>query len=120
MKIAKFCPQTNAVKSSSQGRTSVPATLRALISRQMLFFNTAVSVLIVPAIWGRSETNCFFLRAASMSKSSSMDIGLAHTLRKQLGERLPAYMLPRKFVFLDAFPMTANGKADRTRLAKSL
>jgi D-alanine--poly(phosphoribitol) ligase subunit 1 len=45
---------------------------------------------------------------------------LSHTLRKQLGERLPAYMLPRKFVFLDAFPMTANGKADRARLAESL
>ena len=41
-------------------------------------------------------------------------------LRKQLGERLPAYMLPRKFVFLDAFPMTANGKVDRARLAGSL
>jgi len=29
-------------------------------------------------------------------------------------------MLPRKFVFLDAFPITANGKADRTKLAESL
>ena len=41
-------------------------------------------------------------------------------LRRELGERLPAYMLPRKFVFLDAFPLTANGKADRARLAESL
>jgi D-alanine--poly(phosphoribitol) ligase subunit 1 len=45
---------------------------------------------------------------------------LANRLRKQLGEQLPAYMLPRKFVFLDAFPMTANGKIDRASLAKSL
>src|SRR5215470_983439 len=30
------------------------------------------------------------------------------------------FMLPRKFVFLDAFPMTANGKVDRIALAKSL
>ena len=54
------------------------------------------------------------------ARDEGSDFELAHTLRKQLGERLPAYMLPRKFVFLDAFPMTANGKADRTRLAKSL
>ncbi|PWT79949.1 MAG: D-alanine--poly(phosphoribitol) ligase subunit DltA [Acidobacteria bacterium] len=45
---------------------------------------------------------------------------LTQSLRGQLSERLPAYMLPRKFIFLDAFPLTANGKADRARLAESL
>ena len=29
-------------------------------------------------------------------------------------------MLPRKFHFLDVFPMNANGKADRKKLAESL
>ena len=54
------------------------------------------------------------------ARNEASDFELAHMIRKQLGERLPAYMLPRKFVFLDAFPMTANGKADRARLAESL
>jgi len=45
---------------------------------------------------------------------------LTQALRRQLGERLPVYMLPRKFVFRDAFPLTANGKVDRARLAESL
>jgi D-alanine--poly(phosphoribitol) ligase subunit 1 len=53
-------------------------------------------------------------------RNEKSDFKLAHNLRSQLGERVPAYMLPRKFVFLDAFPMTANGKVDRTALAKSL
>ena len=48
------------------------------------------------------------------------DFELGRALRKQLAERLPAYMLPRKFLFLDAFPMTPNGKVDRARLAGSL
>lgn len=48
------------------------------------------------------------------------DFELANKLRKQLGDRLPAYMLPRRFIFLDAFPLTANGKADRDKLAESL
>jgi D-alanine--poly(phosphoribitol) ligase subunit 1 len=54
------------------------------------------------------------------ARDETSDFELAHTLRKQLGQRLPAYMLPRKFAFLDAFPMTANGKVDRASLAKSL
>ncbi len=42
----------------------------------------------------------------------------ARALRDQLGERLPAYMIPRRFYFLSAFPMTPNGKADRKKLAE--
>jgi D-alanine--poly(phosphoribitol) ligase subunit 1 len=45
---------------------------------------------------------------------------MSQSLRRQLAERLPVYMLPRKFVFLDAFPLTANGKADRAQLAQCL
>ena len=29
-------------------------------------------------------------------------------------------MVPRKFWFLEAFPMTTNGKADRRKLAEML
>jgi D-alanine--poly(phosphoribitol) ligase subunit 1 len=45
---------------------------------------------------------------------------LARMLKQELGQHVPAYMLPRKFVFLDTFPMTANGKVDRRKLAESL
>jgi D-alanine--poly(phosphoribitol) ligase subunit 1 len=54
------------------------------------------------------------------ARNEASDFKLAHNLRSQLRERLPVYMLPRKFIFLDAFPMTANGKIDRIALAKSL
>jgi D-alanine--poly(phosphoribitol) ligase subunit 1 len=54
------------------------------------------------------------------ARAEISDFEFANRLRKQLGERLPAYMLPRKFIFLDAFPMTPNGKADRSKLAESL
>jgi D-alanine--poly(phosphoribitol) ligase subunit 1 len=48
------------------------------------------------------------------------DSEVARMLREGLAERVPSYMLPRKFRFLDAFPMTMNGKVDRRRLAESL
>jgi D-alanine--poly(phosphoribitol) ligase subunit 1 len=54
------------------------------------------------------------------ARDETSDFELANALRKRLGERLPAYMLPRKFIFLDALPITANGKADRSKLAESV
>lgn len=41
-------------------------------------------------------------------------------IRQDLKEYLPDYMIPKKVVFLDQLPMTANGKADRKALGGML
>ena len=43
----------------------------------------------------------------------------ASALRRALGQKVPAYMVPRQVHFLDALPMNANGKADRKALEAS-
>ncbi len=89
----------------------VEANLRALPSVR--------DAVVVPVIKsGAAQSLTAFVTLLARNETS--DFKLAHNLRSQLGERLPVYMLPRKFVFLDAFPMTANGKVDRAALAKSL
>ena len=40
----------------------------------------------------------------------------ANQLRARLQEKLPAYMIPSRFVFLDALPTTPSGKIDRNAL----
>ena len=75
--------------------------------------------VVIPVIKGDTVPSlAAFVVLAARDDASHFD--LSHRIRTQLSERLPRYMLPRKFVFLDAFPMTANGKVDRGSLAKSL
>ena len=40
----------------------------------------------------------------------------AHELRQALAQRLPAYMLPSAFVFMETLPLTLNGKVNRQAL----
>ena len=89
----------------------VEANLRALA--------TVRDAVVLPVIKdGAAQSLAAFVVLAVRDDASHFN--LSQRLRKQLSERLPTYMLPRKFVFLNAFPMTTNGKVDRSRLAKSL
>ena len=89
----------------------VEANLRALA--------TVRDAVILPVIKdGTAQSLAAFVVLAVRDDASHFN--LSQRLRKQLSERLPTYMLPRKFAFFDTFPMTANGKVDRPSLAKSL
>ena len=67
---------------------------------------------------GKVDSLAAFVVLAGEKQGSDFEV--AARLRTRLGERLPAYMVPRKFVFLEAFPMTPNGKADRRALSALL
>ena len=91
----------------------VPGLLVNLIQR---IVRDAVLVPVIKSSAAQSLTA--FVTLAARNETS--DFQLARNLRRQLNERLPRYMLPRKFGFLEAFPMKAYGKVDRAALARSL
>ena len=78
----------------------------------------ADAVVLVVEKGGKPDSLAGFVVLRERGAGSDFELGLA--LKKQLAVRLPSYMVPRKFWFLDAFPMTANGKADRRKLAEML
>ncbi len=51
-------------------------------------------------------------------RTAGSDFERSARLKNRLADRLPVYMIPRKIIFLDAFPMTPNGKADRRALGE--
>lgn len=59
----------------------------------------------------------FIILAAPLGES---EYETTRALKRLAGQSLPAYMIPRRFVYLKAFPMTANGKIDRRKLAAQL
>ncbi|KOT91083.1 hypothetical protein ADK86_24305 [Streptomyces sp. NRRL F-5755] len=63
-------------------------------------------VVAAPGRSGHLELSAFYTGTATD----------ARTLRSGLGATLPAYMIPRRLTHLDSFPLTPNGKVDRTHL----
>jgi len=89
------------------------------VEANLLALPSVRDAVVTPVIKnGAAQSLAAFVVLSRRIEASHFE--LTQSLRRQLAERLPVYMLPRKFVFLDAFPLTANGKADRARLAQSL
>lgn len=80
---------------------------------------TVADAVVLPLIRkGVIESLAAFVVLVQRGQESDFELGAR--LKAELAERVPAYMLPRKIIFYDAFPITANGKADRRKLAASI
>ena len=67
---------------------------------------------------GKIDSLAAFVVLATERKGSDFEISAK--LKTPRGRTAPRVHDPRKFGFLDAFPMTSNGKADRRKLAEML
>ncbi|MCJ1662566.1 D-alanine--poly(phosphoribitol) ligase subunit DltA [Staphylococcus sp. NRL 16/872] len=48
------------------------------------------------------------------------DLEMTRAIKSELKSRLPEYMIPRKFVWMEQLPLTSNGKLDRKQVAKDI
>ena len=67
---------------------------------------------------GKAETLAAFVQLSDSDGRTEFEI--TRGLKKQLASFLPNYMVPQRFIFVPAFPMNANGKTDRKKLAEAL
>ncbi|WP_406302607.1 amino acid adenylation domain-containing protein [Streptomyces sp. NBC_00885] len=68
------------------------------------------AVFAVPGRAGSLELAACFVGAARDARE----------LRSELSRSLPAYMIPRRFLHMESFPLTDNGKVDRHALAEHI
>jgi len=70
------------------------------------------------------KTNLVALAVTDNSGNSEIALAFetsefdTHELVAYLKSKLPAYMLPKKFVFVQPFPLNVNGKTDRNKISK--
>jgi thioesterase domain-containing protein/acyl carrier protein len=84
-----------------------PGEIEAILEQ-----HPAVKDSIVIAGPDQSEGKCLIAYVLSGDNSSKA----TYALRDFLLEKLPEYMIPSRFVMLDSFPLTPNGKVDRQAL----
>jgi D-alanine--poly(phosphoribitol) ligase subunit 1 len=81
--------------------------------------STVQDAIVVPVMKeGRTDHLVAFVILKEKSPESEFEA--MQKLKQQLGERVPEYMVPRRFIFAREFPITNNGKADRRKLAEMI
>jgi D-alanine--poly(phosphoribitol) ligase subunit 1 len=87
------------------------------IESNLQLMSEVTDAVVLPIIKNNKIDSLAAFIVLSVNKDCS-DFEMASKLKLNLSLKLPSYMIPRKFIFLDKFPITANGKADRRELAQ--
>jgi D-alanine--poly(phosphoribitol) ligase subunit 1 len=71
---------------------------------------------VVLPVLQNDRVDSLIAHVALTERPDGSDFEISRSLAAQLAARVPAYMVPRKFRFVESFPMTPNGKVDRRKL----
>lgn len=74
------------------------------------------SVVVIPVSKGNKVTHLLAV-VVPKKHNFSKDFELTKTIKKELQSKLPDYMIPRVFKYVETIPLTNNGKIDRKKIA---
>jgi amino acid adenylation domain-containing protein len=74
----------------------------------------------VVVVKGDTSDNKRIVAYVVMEKQENTEKNHSLLLKKYLKQNLPDYMLPETFIFIDALPLSPNGKIDRNALPESV
>jgi len=79
-----------------------------------------VNSSIVLPVYKEERVNYVVAFVCLNSKPDTSDIKTGIKIKELLKEMVPSYMVPRKIVILDKFPLNTSGKIDRKKLMEEL
>ncbi|WP_154836563.1 D-alanine--poly(phosphoribitol) ligase subunit DltA [Staphylococcus sp. Marseille-Q1834] len=68
----------------------------------------------------KNDKVVYLVGAVVPTEEVENDLEMTRTIKSELKSRLPEYMIPRKFVWMEQLPLTSNGKLDRKQVAKDI
>ncbi|MBR3328292.1 MAG: amino acid adenylation domain-containing protein [Atopobiaceae bacterium] len=76
-----------------------------------------VHMACVLPVWRDGAIHHLMACVVPSDQATERGLKLTRSIKAQVRDALPAYMIPRTFKYLDEMPLNANGKADRKALA---
>ncbi|PNZ67649.1 D-alanine--poly(phosphoribitol) ligase subunit 1 [Staphylococcus croceilyticus] len=83
--------------------------------RQLQYVRETVVVPIY-----KNDKVVYLVGAVVPTEKVENDLEMTRAIKSELKSRLPEYMIPRKFVWMEQLPLTSNGKLDRKQVAKDI
>ncbi|MCI2773549.1 D-alanine--poly(phosphoribitol) ligase subunit DltA [Staphylococcus petrasii] len=68
----------------------------------------------------KNDKVVYLVGAVVPTEEVENDLEMTRAIKSELKSRLPEYMIPRKFVWMEQLPLTSNGKLDRKQVAKDI
>lgn len=75
-----------------------------------------IKACVVTPVYREDKIDFLTAYVVPSDHSFEKEYQLTSAIKKELAQLLPAYMIPRKFIYCQQLPMTANGKVDRKKL----